>query len=172
MTSKNSKKNISQSANNSPNLGLHLHDDKFGLFIKNIFYELNSFECIPLDLRGGMFFLTSDGIPSILVIRAQYDLYQMVNHIKRVAPHFPKDLIQDIKTGKKILFTEQFESDVPADELPKHLYEGHKLKLDVPYKLYYAIIRENIPGIDNSEIVSYEDYLKSINAKAPSGNTH
>ncbi len=172
MTHNKIKKNRASNTKKLAETNLHLSDDNFRLFMKDMFHKLNSFECYPLDTNGSMFFLTPDGIPSILLIRTQNDVEQLAKYINEKDPHFPTQLLEDIKTGRLLLFTVLFEGKVPISDFPKYLYKGHKLDLDLPYQLYYALLRENIPGLDNSKIVSYEDYLRSINATPPSGNIH
>lgn len=127
---------------------------------------------LPFRYQGSMFFLTPDGIPSVLVIRTQYDVESLAKEIQEKEPGFPVHLINDIKAGKKLLFIEMLEDKIPVFDFPKYLYKGNELELGLPYKLYYALIRKNIPGFDSSKVYSYEGHLKSINAQAPSGKTH
>lgn len=139
--------------------------DEYKLFVKGYFDKLGASEAYAIDKHGSRLFLTTSGKPSALIVRSEDDIKEILQIINDSGENFPKESFEDIKSGRKILYTgtENY-TDVPVNQWPNFLFDASKYDGYVE-KLWYAIIEDNIPGLDNSKIVSFDDYMKDYNSK-------
>lgn len=141
---------------------------------------INAIEHYSMDAFGSRLFISSDGIASAIIIRNKESIAKTIQDIKQSNIKISDEELNALQAGKKILYTGvDDDSEISIKNLSDYLFDAEPIQLniyddvlvnqknaDMEYSnetLYFAPIVGKVPGIDNSKIASYDDYIAAVN---------
>lgn len=143
----------------------YLFSGEFANLIRNAYDSVGACERYLCDTSGTHLFLTEEGQPTMLIVRTEDDVKDTIKMLKANLSEkdFNSQAVKDIESGKKLFYpglTNGATFDFAKNKLTDYLFDAEVFDFD-KQKLYLSYLTGDIPGIDNSKIVSYQSFLES-----------